>query len=86
MVISDFKNKLKGDCPFTVPPGVYHCTCLYVGKDSCLVPTLNAKQKEILATWKSGIYQLLQVEFIVYIPGFIMAGYIPNHGKIQVDN
>lgn len=47
---------------------------------------LNKKQEVILKNWKEGHEQSIIIDFIVYVPNYIMAGYTSDVGKVEVDN
>ena len=67
---------------FISPPGNYHCTCLFMGGK------IKSNQKHIYNEWKDGIKMPLAVEFIVYVPGYLMTGFIKKEslGKIECAN
>ena len=63
--LNNFENKFKS------PPGNYHCTCLYRGKDG-----QQPDPDHIYDTWQHGLPVPLAVDFVVYVPGYLMAGHI----------
>ena len=47
---------------------------------------LKKEERRILDGWKNGVKEPLNVDFIVYVPGYLMAGSISELGKIEVSN
>ena len=43
---------------------------------------LPKNDKLIMQNWKDGIKEPINVDFIVYVPNYLMAGYISSTGKV----
>lgn len=68
LVERDFMNFDENE-KFNSPPDNYHCTCLFMGGP------IDGRGKQIQKNWKDGQKTVLCIEFIVYVPGYLMAGY-----------
>ena len=58
-------------------------TSLFMGKK---LDKLKKEERQILNNWKNGIKEPLNVDFIVYVPGHLLAGSISQLGKVEVAN
>ncbi|MCB0370092.1 MAG: hypothetical protein KDD45_11875 [Bdellovibrionales bacterium] len=47
---------------------------------------LSKDERQLMSNWKSNQQQSIKIDFIVYIPGHLMAGSISECGKVEVSN
>ena len=64
---------------YSTPKDNYHMTSLFLGKNK---DKLKKQDKQLMNNWKNGVKQPLKADFIVYIPGYLMAASISELGKV----
>ena len=79
-MINDLQNF---DQIFEEPKDNFHITTLFIGGRE---DKLKKNQKEIYKNFKSGIKMPITIDFLVYIPGYILCGPCFDIGEVGCDN